>query len=360
MNGTVAIRTAIAKQAKLDAGTLEILARQGPHSVRLLVANHQDLSQEVARILERYGDTRVKAALKKRFGAIGAAPAAAPRVASPIESAVPANDNLGSNAGTWEAEATLAAPVIVSSEAGDESVAAVETVAATSLPIPLLSTLGTPTTDTEPDHTYPPLPFASSPDIEPEESFTASAQPAWADENYALYEEFEQALDLLAADLQAPQGEPVTDRNDEAADIRLFEVFERFPTGQAGEALLNRLAAGRHAPKMRPLLELHAAGLDIEEISITWAVRDQWNESRTVSHRDFPLDYRTVGQLVHAFQGVPDTEEVLRVLEMLEHRWASSGNASRVTVNQYIRSSVNEYVAAVQSGGHAPLEMLLN
>lgn len=361
MNGTVAIRTAIAKQAKLDAGTLEILARQGPHSVRLLVANHQDLTQEVARILERYGDTRVKAVLKKRFGADEAASDVAPKAATRIVPVTPADENMKRYAGTWQSEPTLATPELADPEAEVEGAGGVETAAVESLPGPLLSTPDPHTALTELDHTDPPLPFAPAPDVQLEVRFTASsAQPAWPDEIDGLFEELEQALDLLEADTHTPVYEPVTDRYDEAAEIRLFEIFERIPTGQAGEALLNRLAAGKNAPKMRPILELRAAGLDIEEISITWAVRDQWNEARTVSHREFPLDYRTVGQLVHAFQGIPDTEEVLRVLELLEYRWASSGNTSGVTVNQYIRSSVNEYVAAVQSGGHAPLEMLLN
>lgn len=361
MNGTVAIRTAIAKQAKLDAGTLEILARQGPHSVRLLVANHQDLTQEVARILERYGDTRVKAVLKKRFGADEAASDVAPKAATPIVPVTPADENMKRCVGTRQSEPTLATPALEIPEAEDESADGVATTATESLLEPLLSTPEAPAALTEHDHTFPSPPFASEPDIGPEESFTtSSAPPAWAGDTNGLYEEIEQALDLLAAGTQAPEGEPLTDRYDEAAEIRLFEIFDKIPTGPAGEALLNRLAAGRHAPKMRPILELRAAGLDIEEISITWAVRDQWNESRTVSYKEFPLDYRTVGQLVHTFQGVPDTEEVLRILELMEQRWTTSGNARRVTVNQYIRSRIHEYVAAVQSGGHAPLEMLLN
>lgn len=385
-NGNESIRLGIAKLPDLDQKTLEILARRGPDSVRLEVANHPCLTEEVARLLRRYGGAEIEATLRERFAERSYEAGASSKVEPvPVDEAVRSTPDVAAAVPVvqpplvepeWamsEPEPTPAEPEPSSAEPDGASVdpliSPVYPLFGSSSDLPNSAPdpqpLAVPDDEPRPVDDLPafgpavasPYGYAAGPEPVP-------LEPDPAADLMAFIDEVERGLDLLETESDGTalgsENAPTKDRYDESAEIRFVEVFERFPSGKAGEMLLERLATGRHAPKFRQLIELRDAGLDVEEISITWAVREYWNESRTVSHREFPLDYKTVGRLVHAYPSIPDVEEVLGVLELLEQRWASTGCREGRTLSEYIRASVAAYESAVRSGGYTPLELLLN
>lgn len=363
-NGNEAIRMGIAKLPTLDPKTMEILARRGPEAVRLELAKHPNLSAGAAKLLRRIGGTAVEATLQARYtdqiqdlqpaSVAASAPTQGPAASSLPQGGVDRGTELSGSAPQPQTTAPIESPGHPLLEPSTDREGSLLD------PWPGLSTqdvlqgLEDPTP--EEVHEVPPVSAEAFEEEQPDPELTSDLGQ--------FIDEIELGLDLLEAESQGTaqsiEDAPTKDRYDESAEIRFMEVFDRFPGGSAGEMLLERLATGRHAPKFRKLVELRNAGLDVEEISITWAVREHWNQSRTVSYREYPLDYDTVGRLVHVYSSIPDVEEVLRVLELLEQRWVSRGRREARTLSEYIRVSVAEYESAVRTGGHAPLDLLLN
>lgn len=180
----------------------------------------------------------------------------------------------------------------------------------------------------------------------------------------AVVDELEQGLEFLGAledeDLEAPfQGFTAKSWQDEAAELRFMRIFERLPTGKAGEELLKRMAPSTTAPKMHKLKELYDSGLDVESLAVAWAVREYWNEERSFTRWTSPLTYNAIGRLMQAFPSTPDIEEVLTVLRLLEEEWQRRGHSQTRDSTAYITSVIFSHLSDTPPGGHVPFELVI-
>lgn len=389
--GNDAARLRVVREPRLDQKTLEVLARRGPRAVRLEVARHPCLTHETARNLLRIGDHAFQEELRNRFGAdlsdgvsrkgpwslptsfrsddakgTASVEASESRTLNGAEDSHRANEDLSSqrHSPPYPYESTerrvhssAAQPYsgggverhelpLAQGRSAESLVSAVEL----SDPVDANGALSVGDTGLE-------LIDGGS---DSESQWSLAGESADLDSS---------ALDL-AFELLGVEGEgdgrrdphewnPDLRELDDSVDIRIAEIFRTVPRGKAGEELLARLGTRKGAPQLRSLIKLRDAGWDVDEICLVWQVRDIWNDSRQVGRFDWPLDYWTVAKLIGCFSGFPDTEEVLAVLERLERQWKIDVIGARPSRNEYIRQRVSAYEAAWQTGGHAPLDLLL-
>lgn len=338
-NGNEATRIRLAQEPELDQRTLEILARRGPRQVRLAVAAHPSLQATTARNLSRLDDAEFQAALSARFSP----PGAQEQEAVPV----PVPPNL---------------PVVHPPSSGsvDSPPSVVEVAQAPVLPPtdPLQEVVdlgcGHPA---QQGYEVPRLPIGLTQ--------SGTAWPAIDESTDLAADDIDLAFDLIAADLDreaegsSPDASSYDLSRDDVAELKLLEVFGRIPYGVAGRELLARLGQRRGAPQLHSLMRLREAGWDADEIALVWQVRSVWNDAHGSAGGDWPLDYWTVAKLVSTYSGLPDEQEVLYDLELLEDYWRGRRYQTARRLNDYIRHWVANYEQAYRGSAYPPIDLVI-
>lgn len=340
-NANEATRIRLSQEPELDQRTLEILARRGPRQVRRAVAAHPSLQAATARNLARLDDAEFQAALSARFGFPGsqeAVPVSAPPDMPPV---------YPSTSGSADSPLSVveAAPVPVLP-------------AAAPLDAPLELVV-------ENSDGLPPQQGYEEPGLQLGLTQSGTAWPAIDESTDLAADDIDLAFDLIVADLERgaeePSGEPSAydlSRGD-VAELRLLEVFGRIPYGAAGRELLARLGQRRGAPQLRSLMRLREAGWDADGIALVWQVRAIWNDTHGSVGGDWPLDYWTVAKLVSTYSGLPDEQEVLYDLQLLEDYWRGRSYQAARRLNDYIRHWVANYEEAYRGGAYPPIDLVI-
>ncbi len=324
-NGSEADRMALIALPNLDQETLVILAKRGPQVIRLRVASHPCLTAETARRI-RVQDPEFRDAITERFGALLLDEIARETRAElvPFPPVVEVEEEFVEQPNTSAAQPPVVVPASnqheLAVDVGDE----VEALATAS------------------DHLL---------DIEEDFDFD--------DRDLDL------AFDLLEAASEPDVFEPPVTRLpsrrdvDDVITLQVIEIFERVPKGKAGEALLSGLSGKAGAPQLRSLIKLRDEGWEVDEVSVIWQARSNWNESHGIGPFDWPLTYGTVAKLAGSLPQFPDVDDLLYYLELIEEKWKRVPGARRTSRNAYINQWVSAYADGYRAGGHYPIDFLL-
>lgn len=372
MNGSEQNRRLLIRLDDLDARTLAVLAKQGPADVRLQVARHPNLDEPLARALlhqPQITDGAFKEVLGQRIAAWEAqatqAESASEREATTkhlsMEPAVPAPAvNAVRPAPPSMPEPTVRVDVVAIPDsaaplAGPE-------------PQAQLSSFGTdvphlPLTDSFVDDLHV-LDTAADVSKYPMVGAVASIQRAPVSPTSLDRSQ----LDLLdAISFAEDENEsigaadvPSAPDLDERVEAVLYEIFDQhvdgISPGPALDALRDKISAKRPGSLIRSLRNLIAEGADPEAIVLAYAARAYWQDSHVDNGKRYTyLDWRTAVCLMESFDGYPDLDEAIQILEKLDHRWRATGCAFSLSV--FLKGSMDDLKTYRASGGTLPPDL---
>jgi hypothetical protein len=120
--------------------------------------------------------------------------------------------------------------------------------------------------------------------------------------------------------------------------------------------LRNKIAARRPGGLIRSLRNLILEGADPEAIVLAYAARSYWQDTHVDNGRRFThLDWRTAVCLMESFDGYPDLDEALQILEKLDHRWRATG--CTYSLSQFLQGSMEDLKTYRASGGSLPPDL---
>ncbi len=155
----------------------------------------------------------------------------------------------------------------------------------------------------------------------------APASALWTDVDAAWM------ADLLAAPLEDEEDEEAQEqpsallrereREGDSARRLALGLAMTFALSRRERVALEGLLLGfvNEALVARRLAQLLDQGVEVEAILVAHEVREQWLERAFHQEEPRRIDWVTALALIDAFDSVPDEEEVLQVLEVLERAW---------------------------------------
>jgi hypothetical protein len=399
MNGSEQNRRLLIRIEDLDSRTLEVLAKQGPEDVRLQVAHHPNLHEELARSLldhPRIVDAAFKAVLRQRIAAwereneADATPQAAKSTVMPVSNDTPtsapttdtavlapaepeSDDHLHQSPCDTAPSATFRQPPSVPGDTGR-----VEVFEGSSMPAPpswtelvVTQAILDDEVHFEPEPAWPvedrdsleddaaaqPNPMLSIDSTEPLELGPRKIlDPGQLDllDALAFADDEDETEAIEIADV------PSAPDLDERVEAVLYGIFDRhvdgISPGPALDALRNKIAARRPGGLIRSLRNLILEGADPEAIVLAYAARSYWQDTHVDNGRRFThLDWRTAVCLMESFDGYPDLDEALQILEKLDHRWRATG--CTYSLSQFLQGSMEDLKTYRASGGSLPPDL---
>lgn len=357
MNGSEQNRRLLIRIDDLDSRTLEVLAKQGPEDVRLAVAQHPNLHEDLAQSLldnERIADAAFKAALKKRLGQWRAKDQAADE----------RTDAASLRAAVEPAPTPSEAPAAIPAAPVAEPEPFV-TITATALGprIELASDDAAAAMDDAP----PPQEEIA---LAPEQSLVAGGTDA-LDADAPDFDGLDSIqLDLLEAITFAEDEEmepadasvAAAPDLDETVERILFDILDAqgsgLTEGPALDALREKIASKQPGPLVQSLRRLVRDGFDPDVIVLAYALRAHWHASHVENGNRYTyLDWQSAVTLVGSFDGYPDLDEAIQVLEALGHEWTATGCAR--SVSEYLQSAIGDLKAYKDHGGTMPPDYFL-
>lgn len=356
MNGSEQNRRLLIRVDDLDARTLEVLAKQGPDDIRLAVAHHKNLHEDLARSLvanERIHDTAFKAALTSRLAAWQSEAQAAPDLAVAARTRPATDLQVPIEAPSPRSRPPIAEPAVV---------IAVDATTDTQVATDALTDDAAPTeVATAPEEA--PVQFEEA------EFTTQAAADTWAAPLDVGGLDPAQ-LDLLEAitfgeddevDLAEPSHAAAPDLDEQVERI-VFDILEGhgpgLAEGPALDALRDKIAAKQPGPLIQSLRRLVREGFDPDVIVLAYALRAHWHASHVENGNRYTyLDWHSAVTLVGAYDGLPDLDEAIQVLEKLGHEWKATGCAR--SISEHLQSSMEDLKTYKDHGGTLPPDFFL-
>lgn len=398
LNGSEQNRRLLIRLEDLDARTLAVLAKQGPTDVRVQVARHPNLSEELARSLlqqPQIKDTAFKEILRHRIASweagdepLGEATTSeSPTPDAPDDVPEPPPSITADSPDPTVVDCTNP-PNGTSTDPGPSSGLSARPAvpeAAINADVPLVPDGTAILPWIEPvapisslDADVPDQPESDSSagvrryfDTESAEAGANSSDERLSSDHHSVASPTSldgAQLDLLALltfaddddESNVAAGLPSAPDLDEHVESVLYEIFDRYVDGispsHALDTLRDKIAAKRPGGLIRSLRKFIAEGADPEAIVLAYAARKYWKDTRVDNGKRYTyLDWPTALCLIESFDSYPDLDEAIQILEKLDHRWRATGCSYSLSL--FLIGSMDSLKSYRASGGTLPPDL---